>query len=86
MEQLGLNESLLEWDTLGEFKTIPENTKVIEKGVPIFPRLDNEVEIQYIKEQMAVTAPKESKWKNQNKKSKWMNHLKLQLMHSKQSI
>ncbi|WP_432353744.1 methionine--tRNA ligase [Sporosarcina sp. A2] len=60
MEQLGLNESLLEWDTLGEFKTIPENTKVIEKGVPIFPRLDNEVEIQYIKEQMAVTAPKES--------------------------
>lgn len=60
MEQLGLDESRLAWSTLGDFNTIPENTKVIEKGVPIFPRLDNEVEIQYIKEQMAVTAPRES--------------------------
>lgn len=60
MEQLGLEESLLAWDTLGDFNTIPKNTKVIEKGVPIFPRLDNEVEIQYIKDQMAVTAPKEA--------------------------
>lgn len=60
IEQLGLDESRLAWDTLGDFNTIPENTKVIEKGVPIFPRLDNEVEIQYIKEQMAITAPKEA--------------------------
>ncbi|MCM3758946.1 methionine--tRNA ligase [Sporosarcina aquimarina] len=60
IEQLGLDESKLAWDTLGDFNTIPENTKVIEKGVPIFPRLDNEVEIQYIKEQMAITAPKEA--------------------------
>ncbi|VDG98488.1 Methionine--tRNA ligase [Lysinibacillus sphaericus] len=60
IEQLGLDESRLAWYTLGDFNTIPENTKVIEKGVPIFPRLDNEVEIQYIKEQMAITAPKEA--------------------------
>ena len=42
--------------------------KVVEKGVPIFPRLDAEVEIEYIRDQMAVTAPKEAeidrrKWK-----------------------
>ncbi|GKV70395.1 methionine--tRNA ligase [Sporosarcina sp. NCCP-2716] len=60
MEQLGLSESLLAWETLGDFTAIPENTKVIEKGVPIFPRLDTDVEIQYIKDQMAVTAPKEA--------------------------
>ncbi len=60
MEQLGLSESLLSWETLGDFTAVPEGTKVIEKGVPIFPRLDTEVEVQYIKDQMAVTAPKES--------------------------
>lgn len=59
MEQLGLDKSLLSWDSLGDFNTIPNQTTVIGKGVPIFPRLDNEIEIQYIKEQMAVSAPKE---------------------------
>ena len=61
IEQLGLDESLLAWDTLGNFEAIPEGTKVVEKGVPIFPRLDPEVEIVYIRDQMAVTAPKEQK-------------------------
>ena len=59
MEQLGLDESLLAWDTLNDFSVIPENSKVVAKGVPIFPRLDPEEEIIYIREQMAVTAPKE---------------------------
>lgn len=59
MEQLGLDASLLTWDTLNKFDSIPEGTKVVEKGVPIFPRLDPEVEIIYIREQMAITAPKE---------------------------
>lgn len=59
IEQLGLTEALLEWDTLGDFTAIPAGTKVIEKGVPIFPRLDAEIEVAYIREQMAVTAPKE---------------------------
>ncbi|MDW0114698.1 methionine--tRNA ligase [Sporosarcina saromensis] len=59
MEQLGLDASLLTWDTLNKFESIPEGTKVVEKGVPIFPRLDPEVEIIYIREQMAITAPKE---------------------------
>ncbi|ETT88315.1 methionine--tRNA ligase [Viridibacillus sp. FSL R5-0477] len=52
MEQLGLGEELLAWDTLETFGAIPSGKKVIEKGVPIFPRLDNEVEVGYIREQM----------------------------------
>ena len=60
IEQLGLEETLLAWDTLGQFDTIAEGTTVIGKGVPIFPRLDSDEEIQYIKDQMAVTAPKEA--------------------------
>lgn len=59
IEQLGLDQSLLTWDTLNNFNVIPEGSKVVEKGVPIFPRLDPEMEIIYIREQMAITAPKE---------------------------
>lgn len=59
MGQLGLDESLLAWDTLLDYKAVPENTTVVNKGVPIFPRLDTEVEVEYIRSQMAITAPKE---------------------------
>ena len=59
IEQLGLDETKLAWDNLGNFNAIPEGTKVVEKGVPIFPRLDPEVEIVYIRDQMSITAPKE---------------------------
>lgn len=59
VSQLGLDESFLKWETLCDFEAIPAGTKVVEKGVPIFPRLDAEVEIEYIRAQMAVTAPKE---------------------------
>lgn len=52
VRQLGLSEDVLGWSTLREKQVIPENTKVIEKGVPIFPRLENEVEIAYIREEM----------------------------------
>ena len=55
--QLGLDEKQLEWETLGDFNAIPTGTKVVEKGVPIFPRLDPDVEVVYIRDQMAVTAP-----------------------------
>ncbi|TFJ72367.1 methionine--tRNA ligase [Carnobacterium maltaromaticum] len=46
----------------GEFKTVdfgqfPTDVKVVEKGTPIFPRLDLEVEANYIKEQMAAGKP-----------------------------
>ncbi len=62
MEQLGLKEELLQWDSIRTFgNVIPANTKVVEKGVPIFPRLDAEVEISYIREQMqaSVKTPQE---------------------------
>lgn len=56
IEQLGLDEKLLAWDTLESFgNVIPEKIKVVEKGVPIFPRLDTEVEIEYIREQMRAS-------------------------------
>ncbi len=57
--QLGLDEKALKWDSLGNFNTVLAGTKVVSKGVPIFPRLDAEVEIAYIREQMSITAPKE---------------------------
>nr|WP_274308712.1 methionine--tRNA ligase [Solibacillus daqui] len=52
-EQLGFDEKLLAWDTIETFgNIIPQNIKVAEKGTPIFPRLDVEVEVEYIREQM----------------------------------
>ncbi|MEK4128133.1 methionine--tRNA ligase [Solibacillus sp. FSL W8-0474] len=53
MEQLGLDDKLLAWDTIETFgNVIPGNIKVVEKGTPIFPRLDAEIEVGYIREQM----------------------------------
>ncbi|MEK3764180.1 methionine--tRNA ligase [Solibacillus sp. FSL K6-4121] len=53
MEQLGLDDKLLAWDTIETFgNVIPGNIKVVEKGTPIFPRLDAEIEVAYIREQM----------------------------------
>jgi len=67
--QLGLDESLLKWESLGDFNIIPAGTKVVEKGIPIFPRLDAEVEIEFIRKEMAVTAPKEVKTPIKEEKS-----------------
>ena len=50
--QLGISEDLLSWDSLNEEHVILEGTKVINKGVPIFPRLDTEEEVTYIRDQM----------------------------------
>lgn len=61
IEQLGLSKEALEWEALGDKSAIPTGTTVIKKGVPIFPRLEVEEEVQYIKEQMAITAPNEMK-------------------------
>lgn len=36
-----------------EFGKIAANTKVVDKGTPIFPRLETEAEVNYIKEQMS---------------------------------
>lgn len=64
MEQLGLgNDFDLENLTLAGF---PEGVKVVAKGTPIFPRLDMDEEIAYIKEQMgdgsAISQEEEKEW------------------------
>ncbi|MEG0386673.1 MAG: class I tRNA ligase family protein, partial [Solibacillus sp.] len=62
IEQLGFDEKLLKWDTIETFgNTIPQNIKVVEKGTPIFPRLEVEVEVSYIRDQMkaSVKTPQE---------------------------
>ncbi|MBY5034012.1 methionine--tRNA ligase [Streptococcus gallolyticus] len=61
MEQLGL-ASAFALETL-ELSGLPTGIKVIAKGTPIFPRLDMEKEIAYIKDQMnAGKAPVEKEW------------------------
>ena len=62
VEQLGLDESYLAWETIETFgNTISPNIKVVEKGIPIFPRLDAEIEVTYIRDQMrsSVQTPQE---------------------------
>ena len=49
IEQLGLSFDALNWSGLSNFSAIPENIKVIEKGIPIFPRLDVKEEVAYIR-------------------------------------
>jgi methionyl-tRNA synthetase len=58
--QLGLaNTSLTEWDSLKQFGMIPAETTVA-KGEPIFPRLETEEEVQFIKTSMGSgSAPAE---------------------------
>ncbi|MDI7743877.1 methionine--tRNA ligase [Lysinibacillus fusiformis] len=66
VEQLGLDTTYLAWETIETFgNTIPVNIKVVEKGIPIFPRLDVEVEVAYIREEMrgSVKTPQEEEKK-----------------------
>ena len=57
-EQLNIaDEHLTSWESLETFGAIPEGTKVVEKGEPIFPRLDMEEEIDYIKDTNARMTP-----------------------------
>ena len=50
--QIGIKQDeLKKWKTLKEYNKI-ENTKVIEKGEPLFMRLNTEEEIDYIKSAM----------------------------------
>ena len=54
-QQLGIKEeNLKQWDTLKEEHGLPNGIKVIEKGEPLFMRLDVETEIEYIKNAMKV--------------------------------
>lgn len=64
-EQLGINEeALTSWDSLNTVGLIPEDTKV-QKGQPIFPRLDVEAETQAIKDMMRKNSPKQEEEEEQ---------------------
>lgn len=57
-EQLNINdEQFTSWESLESFGAIPEDTSVVSKGEPIFPRLEMEEEISYIKNKMQGSTP-----------------------------
>lgn len=54
-EQLNItDEELKQWDSLYQFDLINGNKKVIEKGEPLFARLEVDEEVGYIKEGMKL--------------------------------
>ncbi len=53
LRQLGIKqEELKKWESLNKYDLLHEDIKVIEKGEPLFMRLDVEKEVEYIKEGM----------------------------------
>ncbi|WP_397536730.1 methionine--tRNA ligase [Rummeliibacillus pycnus] len=68
VRQLGLSKDILIWDSLNEENVIPAGTKVIDKGVPIFPRLDTEEEVTYIRDQMRGSVKTVEEPKKEEKK------------------
>jgi methionyl-tRNA synthetase len=61
-DQLGItSEELKNWDSITSFGQI--NRTKVNKQSPIFPRLEVEEEIQYIKEQMQGSTPKQEEKK-----------------------
>ena len=50
--QLNINENNMTWNSIKEYGNIISGNKVIEKGEPLFIRLDKEEEIEYIREGM----------------------------------
>ena len=76
LAQLGITDSaLMDYPSLHTFGVIPEGTKVVEKGQPIFPRLDVEEEVAYIQSKMGGAPVKkktqtgiQKKWNYQVKK------------------
>ena len=52
--QLGINDkNLMTWDSIKEYPEYEENLKVVEKGEPLFVRLDLEEEIEFLKNEMS---------------------------------
>lgn len=51
-EQLNIKDELKKWDMIEQYDLLQDNIKVIEKGEPLFIRLDKEEEINYIKDGM----------------------------------
>ncbi len=52
LKQLNISSENMNWDLAYSDNEIKENTKVIEKGEPLFVRLDKDEEMEYIKSSM----------------------------------
>ena len=53
LNQIGIKDDELKtWESIKEYDKIPNETKVIEKGKPLFMRLNVEEEVEYIKNGM----------------------------------
>lgn len=53
LRQIGIQEETLKtWESMEKYDNIPNGTKVIEKGEPLFMRLNVEEEVEYIKNGM----------------------------------
>ena len=46
------NKELVTWESIKQYPEFSENLKVIEKGEPLFVRLDLEEEIEFLKQEM----------------------------------
>ncbi|MDQ0300944.1 methionyl-tRNA synthetase [Salibacterium salarium] len=57
--QLGIPSDCTEWETMREFGQLPEGTKLVKKGEPIFPRLEMEEEVANIIQDMGGTVKTE---------------------------
>ncbi|MYL35937.1 methionine--tRNA ligase [Pontibacillus yanchengensis] len=68
VEQLGLDEHYLAWDTMDQLGMIPQGTKV-QKGQPIFPRLETEEETQIIKDMMKGASPQQEETEEEEEQS-----------------
>ena len=53
LRQLGIEkEEIISWETLEQYDLLKQDIKVIEKGEPLFVRLEIEEEVEAIKERM----------------------------------
>ena len=53
LSQLGINEEkLVSWDNIYDYDILKNDYKVIEKGNPLFMRLDEAEEAEYIRNKM----------------------------------
>ena len=70
-QQLGIEEKeyLIGWESLNEFGKTPASIKV-EKGQPIFPRLDIEKELEELEKELPSQASDEGKSKKKDQKKK----------------
>lgn len=50
--QIGVSQDSIDWESMEKYESLQDKTKVIEKGEPLFMRLNTEEEIDYIKSQM----------------------------------